>query len=102
MKKMFYSVLVFSLFMAGCSDKEKQQEESLTDSGMKCGAGKCGASMVNGNSIVEKKKKNILSQMKADDSRKDCVLGANTTKALYNCLRDPKSGRVSSEFTTKE
>ena len=71
------------------------QEKSLTEGGMKCGAGKCGASMVDGNSIVAKKKKNILSQMREDDTRKECVLGAKTTKKLYDCLRNPKTLRVS-------
>jgi len=97
MKKIFYFVLICSLFTVGCSDKDINKEESLTESGMKCGAGKCGASMVNGNSIVEKKKKNILSQMKEGDKRKDCVLLATTSKDLYNCLRNPKSDRISSK-----
>ena len=64
---------------------------------MKCGAGKCGASMANGSAILVKKKMNILNQMKEEDTRRDCVLNAKSTKALYNCVRDPKTGRLTVE-----
>ncbi len=86
------SLLTITLILSGCSDKEK--EKSLTEGGMKCGAGKCGSSMVDGSAVLVKKKVNILDQMKKDDKRRDCVLKAKTTKALYNCVRDPKTGRM--------
>jgi len=62
---------------------------------MKCGAGKCGANMFDGNSALDKKKKNMLSQMNDDDERKDCVIGSKTTKALYDCVRSPLTGKLS-------
>ena len=93
-----------ALLTVGCNDKNTETEDphqtSLTESGMKCGAGKCGASMVDGNTIVAKKKKNILSQMREDDPRKTCVLNANTTKVLYNCVRNPKSKRLTTKCGT--
>lgn len=89
------SLLTITLFFVGCSDKEK--DKSLTEGGMKCGAGKCGSSMVDGSAILVKKKMNILDQIEAKDKRRDCVLKAKTTKALYNCVRDPKTGRLSRE-----
>ena len=61
---------------------------------MKCGAGKCGANMFEGNSALMKKKDNILSQMDPKDLRKECVLGAKTTKALYDCVRDTRTGKL--------
>ena len=84
--------------LAGCSDKEKTK--SLTEGGMKCGAGKCGASMVDGSAVLVKKKVNILDQLKEDDSRRECVLAATTTKALYDCVRVDKTGRLSTKCST--
>jgi len=86
------SLLATTLLVTGCTDKDK--EKSLTEGGMKCGAGKCGSSMVDGSAVLVKKKVNILDQLKKDDSRRDCVLKAKTTKALYNCVRDPQTGRL--------
>ncbi len=80
------------ILFPGCSDKDKSK--SLTEGGMKCGAGKCGSSMVDGSAILVKKKMNILDQIDKKDKRRDCVLKAKTTKALYNCVRDPKTGRL--------
>lgn len=68
--------------------------------GMKCGAGKCGANMFDGNAALGKKKKNILSQMRDDDSRKDCVIKAATTKAVYDCVRDPKGKKLTTKCGT--
>ncbi len=67
---------------------------------MKCGAGKCGSSMVDGSAVLVKKKMNILDQLTKEDKRRDCVLKAKTTKALYNCVRDPKTGRLTVKETT--
>jgi len=87
------------LLLTGCTDKEK--EKSLTEGGMKCGAGKCGSSMVDGSAVLVKKKMNILDQMKKEDKRRDCVLKAKTTKALYNCVRDPETGRLTIQEKSK-
>jgi uncharacterized lipoprotein NlpE involved in copper resistance len=86
------SLLTITLLLSGCTDKE--EKKSLTEGGMKCGAGKCGSSMVDGSAVLVKKKMNILDQLKKDDNRRDCVLKAKTTKALYNCVRDPETGRL--------
>jgi hypothetical protein len=64
---------------------------------MKCGAGKCGSSMVDGSAVLVKKKMNIVNQLAKEDKRRDCVLKAKTTKALYNCVRDPETGRLTIE-----
>jgi uncharacterized low-complexity protein len=84
---------MFVLFFSGCTNQNKESKESV--SGMKCGAGKCGANMFDGNKALAKKRKNILNQMREDDPRKDCVLNAPNTKALYNCVRNPMTGRLS-------
>jgi uncharacterized low-complexity protein len=91
------SLLFATLLISGCSDKNSSDKASLTEGGMKCGAGKCGASMVDGNTVVAKKKKNILSQMREDDPRKECVIKAKSNKALYDCVRDPKSKRLTTK-----
>ena len=90
--------LALAILITGCSDKEK--EKSLTEGGMKCGAGKCGSSMVDGSAVLVKKKLNILNQMNKKDPRRDCVLKSKSTKALYNCVRDPNTGRLT--ITPKE
>lgn len=64
---------------------------------MKCGPGKCGASMVDGSAVLVKKKMNILNQLKEDDDRRDCVLKATSTKELYNCVRVSETGRLSTK-----
>lgn len=99
-KKIFYfgfPLLLMIAIVTGCSDTREKKKTSPTQGGMKCGAGKCGASMVDGNTIVAKKKKNMLSQIREDDPRKACVLNANTTKALYNCVRNPESKRLTTK-----
>ncbi len=86
------SLITISTLFTGCNNKEKSK--SLTEGGMKCGAGKCGSSMVDGSAVLVKKKLNILNQMDKDDYRRTCVLEAKSTKALYNCVRDPDTGRL--------
>ena len=95
MKLQLFSILLctFSL-LTGCSGEKK---ESITDGGMKCGPGKCGASMVDGSAVMVKKKMNILNQLREDDDRRECVLSAITTKALYNCVRVEETGRLSTK-----
>ena len=88
-------ILFTVLLLSGCNQKE--DKESLTEGGMKCGSGKCGASMVDGSAVLIKKKMNILDQLKEDDSRRDCVLKASSTKILYDCVRSSKTGKLSTK-----
>ena len=97
--KLFAVSLLSILLLAGCTDKEKKK--SLTEGGMKCGAGKCGSSMVDGSAVLVKKKMNMTAQMRKDDPRRECVLKAKTTKALYNCVRVTKTGRLSSKCSSE-
>ena len=91
--------LITLALLSGCSDKEKTK--SLTEGGMKCGAGKCGSSMANGSALLVKKKMNIIDQMEKDDNRRDCVLKAKTTKALYACVRMNETGKLSAKCSTE-
>ena len=61
---------------------------------MKCGAGKCGENMVEANSALVNTKQHILSQMQERVSRKECVIQAETTKSVYDCVRDPSTGKL--------
>lgn len=103
-KILLASLLTLTLAFTACNNKEK--EESITEGGMKCGPGKCGASMVDGSAVLVKKKMNILNQLREGDTRRQCVLEASSTKALYNCVRVEKTGRLStkcsSDNTTQE
>jgi len=92
-KTMLVSSLAI-LILGGCTSQEpKEGKKTVKD--MKCGAGKCGANMFDGNAALDKKKTNVLSQMREDDARKDCVIASKTTKTLYDCVRDPKTGKLS-------
>ena len=84
---------VLVLFVSGCSDTKSEKRSSAPE--MKCGAGKCGANMFDGKGALAKKKRNILRQMREDDPRKECVIGAKTSKETYECVRSPKSGKMS-------
>jgi len=88
------AVTVAALVFAGCSS-DSGEKESLTEGGMKCGPGKCGASMMDGNVVLVKKKSNMLEQMRESDSRRGCVIGAESVKELNECVRDSESGRLS-------
>jgi len=92
-------LITLALF-SGCSDKEKTK--SLTEGGMKCGAGKCGSSMANGSALLVKKKMNIIDQMEKNDNRRDCVLKAKTTKTLYACVRVTETGRLSTKCSSEK
>lgn len=92
--KIFTTALLTFALLSGCSGEKK---ESLTEGGMKCGPGKCGASMVDGSAVLVKKKMNILDQLLENDDRRECVLSAMTTKELYNCVRVEKTGRLSTK-----
>jgi len=85
MKKITLLLLLTLLILSGCGEKKEESKAP----GMKCGAGKCGANMFDGNSALIKKKMNILSQMRDNDSRKECVIKAKTAKDVYNCVREP-------------
>lgn len=94
---MFIGLLFSLTLLSGCAGEKK---ESITEGGMKCGPGKCGASMVDGSAVLVKKKMNILDQLRVDDNRRECVLSAMTTKELYNCVRVEKTGRLSTKCST--
>jgi len=96
--KLIFIALLTALLIAGCTDKEKK--ESITEGGMKCGPGKCGASMVDGSAILVKKKMNVLNQLADDDTRRECVLNSMTTKELYNCVRVEETGRLSTKCSS--
>lgn len=90
MRPLLVTLSTLLLFMSACSDAQKVSKSSAA--GMKCGAGKCGANMFDGNAALVKKKRNILAQMREDDPRKNCVKSAKSTKKVYNCVRNPKTG----------
>ena len=80
----------------GCNNRDDSAKDSSPAAGgMKCGAGKCGANMFDGNAALVKKKKNVTIQMRDDDPRRDCVAKAASTKEVYDCVRDPKTGKMS-------
>ena len=91
-KKLLLCSVVLLTFTA-CSQEKVPKGTQSTQ--MKCGAGKCGANMFDGNSALTKKKKNILSQMREDDTRKDCVIRAKNTKEAYDCVRSSKTQKMS-------
>ena len=92
--KILVTVLCTLTLFSGCTGEKK---ESITEGGMKCGPGKCGASMVDGSAVLVKKKMNILDQLREDDSRRECILSAITTKELYTCVRVEDTGRLSTK-----
>ncbi len=92
--KIFSALICTLALLSGCAGEKK---ESITEGGMKCGPGKCGASMVDGSAVLVKKKMNILDQLREDDDRRECVLSAMTTKDLYNCVRIEETGRLSTK-----
>ena len=95
MKLKIFTTALFSIaLLSGCAGEKK---ESITEGGMKCGPGKCGASMVDGSAVLVKKKMNILDQLREDDDRRECVLSSTTTKELYNCVRVEGTGRLSTK-----
>ena len=99
MKLKTLCTIIFTIaLLSGCNQKE--DKESLTEGGMKCRPGKCGASMVDGSAVLVKKKMNILKQLKEDDNRRDCVLKATSTKELYNCVRVLETGRLSTKCSS--
>ena len=92
--KILATTLCTLALLSGCTG---EKIESITEGGMKCGPGKCGASMVDGSAVLVKKKMNILDQLREDDTRRECVLSAITTKELYNCVRVEDTGRLSTK-----
>ncbi len=93
-------VIISTILLIGCSSQDK--EESVEKGGMKCGAGKCGASMVDGSALLVEKKMNIVNQLDPKDSRRECVLKASNTKILYDCVRDKKSKRLILKLVDKK
>ncbi len=86
------------LMLTACT--QQKPKESITEGGMKCGPGKCGASMIDGSTVLVKKKMNILNQLREDDNRRECVLSAKSTKALYDCVRVEKTNRLSTKCSS--
>ena len=100
-RNLFFTAACLSLLMlAGCSDSKDDSASNAP--AMQCGAGKCGASMISGDSALAKKQRNILSQMRADDPRMGCVMGAKTTEALYDCVRDPETGELTLDYNASK
>ena len=93
MKTILLLNVLLLLGFTACSEEKIPKGTQSTQ--MKCGAGKCGANMFDGNSALAKKKKNILSQMREDDSRKECVISAKSTKEAYACVRSPTTQKMS-------
>jgi uncharacterized low-complexity protein len=93
----YFLLALLVLMINGCDFKEVEEGKAAPKSAMKCGAGKCGASMIEEGSALDDKKANILSQMDEGDSRADCVINAKTTKDAYDCVRS-KDGKT---LTTK-
>ncbi len=78
--------------MSACGNTNRGSSE--TDGGMQCGAGKCGASMAGGSKRLVAKKEAILKTLDRNDSRRECVLKASNVASMYDCVRDPKTGRL--------
>ena len=93
---LFMLMLGILLTFSACSDT-KEEAKGSASSGMKCGAGKCGANMFDGKGALAKKKKNILSQMRENDPRKECVIKAKTTKEAYECVKLKETNRMSTK-----
>ena len=93
--KLVSMIITGLLILSGCTEKENR--DSITEGGMKCGPGKCGASMVDGSAVLVKKKMNILNQLREDDTRRECVLQSGSTKELYDCVRAEETGRLSTK-----
>ncbi len=90
---LFGAMVVWSI--GGCSsDRDDAPKESSSIGGMKCGAGKCGGTILDGNALLAKKKTNVMMQMREDDTRRVCVMTAKSTKALYDCVRNPENGKL--------
>lgn len=97
MIRLIFITLGLLVLLGGCDFRKVDKGEDSLEGGMKCGAGKCGANMFDGNSALAKKKNNLLSQMRTEDTRKDCVKNALSTKEAYDCVRE-KNGK---KLTTK-
>lgn len=96
MKNIFFAALFLAtaLLLGACSERGGSDNDAM---GMKCGAGKCGANMISGHSALAQKQRTILSQMHKDDPRRGCVLNAPDVAALYDCVRDAKTKRLSAK-----
>ena len=97
MIRLIFIGLVSLVLFSGCDFRKVDKGEDSLGGGMKCGAGKCGANMFDGNSALAKKKNNMLSQMREKDSRKECVKNAKTTKDAYDCVREPNGNKLSTK-----
>ncbi len=94
MKQLIWLSLVALIFLGGCDFRKVDKGGDVLGDGMKCGAGKCGANMFDGNTALAKKKNNMLSQMREKDSRQECVKNAKTTKEAYDCVREVNGNKL--------
>ena len=101
MFRVFGVFILLFLFLISCSDAEKEAKGSASY-GMKCGAGKCGANMFDGKGALAKKKKNMLSQMRENDPRKECVIAAKTAKEAYECVKHKETNKMSLKCGTSK
>ena len=92
---LFVFVVSIVLGVGGCGRDSGGYEKS---SSMKCGSGKCGANMIDSESVLEKKRADITGQMSKDDPRRGCVVKAQSIEILYDCIRDPKTGKLTTKF----
>ena len=97
MKKvlLFFFVVSVVLGVGGCGRDSGGDGKSST---MKRGSGKCGANMTDSESVLEKKRADITGQMREDDPRRGCVVKAQNTETLYDCIRDPETGKLTTSF----
>ena len=93
---LIFATTLLLVLSTGCNNRDNSKKESNPAAGgMKCGAGKCGANMFDGNAALVKKKANVTKQMREGDPRRDCVAKASSTKAVYDCVRSPETGKMS-------
>lgn len=100
MKKTSILLLGLILSFTACTDDKGASKSTAPD--MKCGAGKCGANMFDGKGALAKKKKNILSQMRENDPRKECVITAKTAKEAYACVKHKETNKMSTKCGTQK
>ena len=95
MHKILLLTSLLLLNFTACTEKKVPKGTKSSATMSKCGAGKCGANMFDEGTALEKKKKNLLSQMGEGDKRRDCVRKAKSTKDAYNCVRNPQTKKLS-------
>lgn len=102
MHKILLLTSLLLLNFTACTEKKVPKGTKPSATMSKCGIGKCGANMFDEGTALAKKKKNLLSQMKKDDKRRDCVAQAKSTKDAYDCVRHPQTKKLSLKCGGKE